>query len=282
MYSVTIFRPTRGGAVDIDVSLVTQLLDPILKQRTEDNSIALDSLGEVEAKIHNTPSEIIMLCVDCSTSMTSTAGFEDLNEDEESYEDDDEKQDDANEDWDASGRIENDLAMNQADLHKEALSILATHENLPQILAIIREKNFRFAKEDVASKALEVIVSLYKAELEHFKEQRSQQETRFSSRYLQSAAYTHGNPTVLRINKLVTILRPLTKANRADLVRYLIDQAPRDTSMSSKAAASQHEVSKKSTMDPESATVLEVPHVCPLVRKIKIFEYCTMNKLIMT
>jgi ubiquitin-protein ligase/uncharacterized protein YegL len=72
-----IFRPTKGGECDIDVSVVTQLLEPILAARVADGSAIFDGVGEAIKRKSDKPSEILMICVDCSSSMSKSAGFND-------------------------------------------------------------------------------------------------------------------------------------------------------------------------------------------------------------
>jgi ubiquitin-protein ligase/uncharacterized protein YegL len=73
-----IFCPTRGGECTIDIAIVTQLLTPILASREADGSAVLDSIGDPMRRRVEVPDELLMICVDCSTSMREPAGFEDI------------------------------------------------------------------------------------------------------------------------------------------------------------------------------------------------------------
>jgi len=73
-----IFCPTRGGECTIDIAIVAQLLKPILASREADGSAVLDSIGDPIRRRIEIPDELLMICVDCSTSMREPAGFEDI------------------------------------------------------------------------------------------------------------------------------------------------------------------------------------------------------------
>ena len=77
-----IYRPTRGGDTTIDPALVTQLIAPILAAREADGTAVFDGPGDVASRKIETPDEILMVCVDCSASMSYSAGFSDMIEDD--------------------------------------------------------------------------------------------------------------------------------------------------------------------------------------------------------
>lgn len=77
-----IYRPTRGGDTTIDPAVVTQLIAPILTTRQADGSAVFDAPGDVTQRKIETPDEILMVCIDCSASMSSNAGFIDMIEDD--------------------------------------------------------------------------------------------------------------------------------------------------------------------------------------------------------
>ncbi|KIW06114.1 uncharacterized protein PV09_03281 [Verruconis gallopava] len=76
-----IFRPTAGGDETIDIAIITKLLAPILEARRADGSAVFDAPGDVTQRKIDMPDEILMVCVDCSASMDSSAGFTDMVED---------------------------------------------------------------------------------------------------------------------------------------------------------------------------------------------------------
>jgi len=75
---IAIFRPTRGGEHLVDVSIITQLLEPIMKGREADGTSVLDSFGGSQTRKFGVPDEILMLCVDCSASMGGKSDFIDI------------------------------------------------------------------------------------------------------------------------------------------------------------------------------------------------------------
>lgn len=218
LFSVSIFRPTRGGEVSIDVSLITQLLEPILEQRTTDGSISLDSLGEAEGKAINPPNEIIVLCVDCSTSMRRPAGFEGVNEVDESEDFEEGSDDDANCD-DIGEQTESTYSL------EEGQAILSGHESFRDILNVIRGKMWEWDKVNVATNALTYIIEMQKAELKVLKSERRVRERQMTMGFLRSTAYLQGDVTVQRIEKLEQYTGCLSNMNDAKLAQFLVQSA---------------------------------------------------------
>lgn len=72
---IAIFRPTDGGEEQVDVSIITQLLVPILAGRQADGTAVFEAFGDCTQRKSVTPDEIIMLCVDCSKSMDDDNDF---------------------------------------------------------------------------------------------------------------------------------------------------------------------------------------------------------------
>lgn len=258
--SITIFRPTRGGSLDIDVAVVTQLLEPILRQRTEDGSIALDSLGEAEAKAQKSPNEIIILCVDCSTSMTKPAGFEGLND-----EDSDGASDEADDSSNESEYSDTDLDERDEPVHTidEGLEILSSHENFSDILATIRARMFNWQKRDAATSALTIVLHLYTTELKELVKERHEREKHLTTRFLNSPGYLLGNPTLQRIDRLKKYVECISKL-KTELETSLVEQASRPTGIRGAIGANQ----ASSPTDPlqasttESTITMQLPPVC--------------------
>jgi len=243
--------------VDVDVSVITQLLEPILQQRKADGSISLDSLGEAEGKKHTSPSEIIMLCVDCSSSMEEPAGFEGLNDDEpeeesseESSVDDDSELDDADGDVDDPGA------------YGEAQGILTAHECFPDILTTIRGKMFNFAKVAAAEQGLSSIIAIYKAELAEHKSVRRKREMHLTTSFMRTTTYLQGNVIVQRIDKLGRYVRCLSKVPQAQLVQFLLERASRPAG-NSRVDSSEQEVNVPTAATSNEGTrTLQLPPVC--------------------
>ena len=77
-----IHRPTQGGDKTIDPAVVTQLIAPILRLRAADGTAVLDAPGDAAQRKIESPDEILMVCVDCSASMSESAGFRDMVEED--------------------------------------------------------------------------------------------------------------------------------------------------------------------------------------------------------
>lgn len=75
------FRPLSGEEA-VDVSVVTQLLVPILKHRKADGTEVFEAYGNYHRQIKD-PDEAVVVCVDLSMSMNSRCGFVDIEESED-------------------------------------------------------------------------------------------------------------------------------------------------------------------------------------------------------
>lgn len=73
------FRPLNGDE-SVDVSIITQIINPILKIRTGDGTYIFDCYGGSLKRKERNPKEVIFFCVDCSTSMENSSDFEELQE----------------------------------------------------------------------------------------------------------------------------------------------------------------------------------------------------------
>lgn len=74
---ITIFRPTSSGEENVDVSIITQLLVPILEQRQSDGTAIFDSFGN-GIRQFKAPDEVLVVVVDCSNSMSENSDFVEL------------------------------------------------------------------------------------------------------------------------------------------------------------------------------------------------------------
>ena len=71
----------------MDVAIITQLLVPILEKREADGTAIFDLFGTSQRRKVGTPDEIIMFCVDCSSSMRKSSDFEEIKAEETDQED---------------------------------------------------------------------------------------------------------------------------------------------------------------------------------------------------
>lgn len=79
---IEMFRPTSDVIVEaVDVSIITQLLIPILAQYAADGTGVFESFGDQNRQVKS-PDEVIMICVDASASMDDRCGFVDVEENE--------------------------------------------------------------------------------------------------------------------------------------------------------------------------------------------------------
>jgi hypothetical protein len=88
---IAIFRPTRRGEENVDVSIITQLLVPILEQRESEGTAIFDAFGDGFQRKFKAPDEIIMLCVDCSSSMGENSDFAEIKDDDSDDKDSDDE-----------------------------------------------------------------------------------------------------------------------------------------------------------------------------------------------
>lgn len=77
------FRPQYGEET-IDPPLIEQIINPILASYVADGTAILDSVGGAEVKRMQDPTEILVFCVDSSTSMGIKTDFIDDDEEDES------------------------------------------------------------------------------------------------------------------------------------------------------------------------------------------------------
>lgn len=77
------FRPQHGEET-IDPPLIEQIINPILASYVADGTAVLDSVGGAEVKRMQDPTEILVFCVDSSTSMGDKTDFIDADEEDES------------------------------------------------------------------------------------------------------------------------------------------------------------------------------------------------------
>jgi hypothetical protein len=92
---ISIFRPTKGGEETIDVAIITQLLVPILEKREAEGTAIFDAFGDGFQRKFKTPDEIVMVCVDCSSSMSENTDFMEIRDEDSEDEDHAEDSDDS-------------------------------------------------------------------------------------------------------------------------------------------------------------------------------------------
>ncbi|KAI7775698.1 hypothetical protein LA080_006427 [Diaporthe eres] len=78
-HSSIIFRPQHGEET-IDPSVMEQLIAPIIRTYEQDGSAVFDAFGGAEVRRLQDPDEIIMFCVDSSSSMLGATDFREVNQ----------------------------------------------------------------------------------------------------------------------------------------------------------------------------------------------------------
>ncbi|KAI0014255.1 hypothetical protein F4779DRAFT_612549 [Xylariaceae sp. FL0662B] len=74
------FRPKHGEEI-IDPAIIEPLIAPILNGYQADGTAVFDAVGGAELRRLLTPDEVVMFCVDCSTSMGIGTNFDGIGED---------------------------------------------------------------------------------------------------------------------------------------------------------------------------------------------------------
>lgn len=121
---ITIFLPLDGREDNIDVAIVTQLIEPIVQSRQRDGTSIFDFFGASPQCAVEKPAELVMVCVDCSTSMDEASDFHEISGV-------------VDEDEDISGMdLIDDTDGGSATL-QELKDMLRSHESFDDMLAII-------------------------------------------------------------------------------------------------------------------------------------------------
>jgi hypothetical protein len=77
---ISIFRPVNGTEEAIDVNIVVQLIDPVVRAREQDGTAVFDLLSKSLRSENAKPTELLMFCVDCSRSMNCGSDFQEIHE----------------------------------------------------------------------------------------------------------------------------------------------------------------------------------------------------------
>ncbi|KEF63504.1 uncharacterized protein A1O9_01482 [Exophiala aquamarina CBS 119918] len=79
----SVFHPLTGDDETVDVNIIAQNLEPIIKARELDGTNVFDLFSPAfRRKDAALPTELIVFCVDCSYSMKSSSDFAELNDDD--------------------------------------------------------------------------------------------------------------------------------------------------------------------------------------------------------
>ena len=78
----SVFHPLSGADEAIDVNIIAQYLEPILRERERDGTNLFDMFGTTFRRKEAQPTELVVFCVDCSYSMEKLSDFAELNDDD--------------------------------------------------------------------------------------------------------------------------------------------------------------------------------------------------------
>jgi len=163
---ISIFHPTRGGEETIDVAVVTQLLVPILEEREAEGTAIFDAFGDGFQRKFKAPDEIIMVCIDCSSSMSNSTDFLEIRDEDSEGEDHEEQGSDDSMDIDdrsQQGNADDGASYFCATLDEMKKGI-SEHESFSDMLNIVHD-TLASKRRDVACKVLEILSGLASQEL---------------------------------------------------------------------------------------------------------------------
>ena len=205
---ILMFRP---GCVEeeeaVDVSIITQLLEPILAQRNADGTLVFEAYG-ANHRTMTTPDELTMICVDVSSSMRERCGFNDVQISE-----------------DAEAEIQRSVLTTAAASQTPAENVdfelpdvdtlkeyLQSHESYTDFLAIVGTGKDDYHRRLNAEKVLEILKQLHdqqidakREELERLGQRASQQWFRNKSELIDREINTLNNRS-LRLQKYKSLL----------------------------------------------------------------------------
>lgn len=158
---ISIFRPMKGEEETIDVAVITQLLVPILDMREAEGTAIFDSFGDGFQRKFRAPDEIIMVCVDCSSSMSENTDFMEIRDSDSEGEDGDEDSDgsmDVGDQHQRGNTADDGTSYFCATLDEMKKSIIE-HESFSDMLYIVHD-TLASKRRDVACKVLEILSGL--------------------------------------------------------------------------------------------------------------------------
>jgi hypothetical protein len=174
---ISIFRPVGGTEEAVDVNIVAQLIEPIIRAREQDGTTIFELFSESLRFKNLKPTELLMFCVDCSESMRKASDFHEIHE--------------APTDPMAMDATLGDLPVTD-DIH-EAISLddvkdwLSSHESLEDMVAIVASVD-PYRKRAVAEEVVEFLSVLTSRELLERCRRRATLRTRATRTYLSDTA----------------------------------------------------------------------------------------------
>ena len=191
---ITMFRPANSSAEEtVDVSIITQLLVPILDRRNADGTAVFEAFGDQHRRLKD-PDEVLILCMDCSSSMDDRCGFIDVEENEDAA---DPVLENINSSYRWSESME-DRRFDRPALN-EMKAYLVEHESFGDMLAIVRSGTYNVNRQDHAEWILKILRILAEKEAEHMAEELENTRRRATSYfYRQKAERMEGELATLK------------------------------------------------------------------------------------
>ncbi|KAH5558945.1 peptidylprolyl isomerase [Parastagonospora nodorum] len=148
---ILLFRPTSSREEDgVDVSIITQVLEPILAQRKADGTAIFEAFGDQHRKLV-APDEIAVICVDLSRSMDDRCGFVDVQDNEDAN-----TQSSPSQDAVISATVTENPAFHLPDAD-ELKEYIRNHESFDDFVAITRAGTNDNQRRRNAEKVLQII-----------------------------------------------------------------------------------------------------------------------------
>ncbi|KAH7330116.1 hypothetical protein BKA65DRAFT_51346 [Rhexocercosporidium sp. MPI-PUGE-AT-0058] len=271
---ISIFRPTSGGEETIDVSIVTQLLVPILAIREADGTAIFDAFGDSIRRKFKEPDEIIMVCVDCSSSMSEDSDFTEIKDDTDDTDGTDEEPNefdtsDSSEDEVAPAGPANGTTFLRSTID-EMKTLITEHESFEDMIGIVRDASV-VHRRHIASKVLGILSGLTSQELTHRLKQLDESKRRMPF-YRYRGVEAAGQSDISRLKSLIAGL----STHKHAICDFLIYRASNSTSLDQRFVWNYGDaIPKIPKKDKESVNTLSeedlvIPHdfMCPISRDV--------------
>lgn len=192
----SIFHPLTGVEETVDVNIIAQNLEPIIRAREADGTNVFDLFSATFRRKDALPTELVVFCVDCSYSMKESSDFAELNDDSSSP---GPSEPSVNPEADILIEDDDDSAITL----DEVKTWLKSHESYEDILEIIHLSGARKALES-ATEALVFLRTLSGRHLTHLS-----QKQRGISRWA-THSYSRGRDSARELNTVRKIYTGLS------------------------------------------------------------------------
>ncbi|KAK8037291.1 hypothetical protein PG991_000637 [Apiospora marii] len=149
-HSSIIARPLHGEET-IDVAVIEQLIEPLLKAYQDDGTAAFDQYGGAVVKRLLAPDEILIFCVDVSGSMGEDTEFTGVNDTDRSIRD-------------AGARALVEPELFNQDTTDDAIEFLCDYEGFDDMIAVVTFYS-RTHRRDAAATVLEIMQTMLSSDI---------------------------------------------------------------------------------------------------------------------